>query len=303
MVKNHSSPSAELLNFNCLQAFAALSQAIQNCVSLLSTEVSWCWLPEQPEQQDALAFYRELISDLWHQHQGDGRRTRQHPGLIGASPVLLQAAQRVNQCKDDFKQQVLALQQAFPQHLASLQQQIPERHPEMADLLNRRGLGRLHLKHCYRHLPCLPEAPSKVSFSWYRHGRSIKRISVAEAYQRLQRFDTSAPHIRIQLDKLASLAAATPLAQVQSQAPLLRANLVFAQYDPVKRQAMNLPLPLLFPWQPGQQPPQFKAPPPLPEQSGRSRQPRADARLQEEVFLPSLRVYLYQHPEQETEDA
>ncbi|BBI61585.1 hypothetical protein HSBAA_28910 [Vreelandella sulfidaeris] len=100
-------------------------------------------------------------------------------------------------------------------------------------MLRRNGLARLHLKQSWRQLPIAQAPVSRVRFAWYSSGRSIKRLTVQEAERKLIQLDTDAPHIRIQLRKLASIPSGEILAQVQTQAPLMRANLFLPSRSPM----------------------------------------------------------------------
>ena len=73
----------------------------------------------------------------------------------------------------------------------------------------------------------------------------------------------------------------------------MRANLFFKEplADGRGRRAMNLALPLFIPASDGRLP-EHNQPLPRPPQ-GRTRARRSDERLEDDVFLPSLRVYRY----------
>lgn len=149
------------------------------------------------------------------------------------------------------------------------------------------------MKQCWRLIP-LAEAPvARIRFAWYTSGRSIKRISVQEAEQKLLQLDTDAPHVRIQLRKLASLPSQEVLAQVQNQAPLMRANLFYTEplADGHTRRALNVAMPLVVPATEGRLP-DIKTPPQT-APIARTRAKRRDEKLESEVFLPSLRVFRY----------
>lgn len=105
--------------------------------------------------------------------------------------------------------------------------------------------------------------------------------------------DTEAPHVRIQLRKLAALPSNEILAQVQAQAPLMRANLFFTEplLDGHSRRALNIAMPLLVP-APDKRLPQVNSPslqPPL----ERTRAKRRDEKIEHDAYLPSLRIYRY----------
>lgn len=236
---------------------------------------------------------RQALLDMWHQQGQDGRETRNYIALIAADDELLEMFTAVNRAKAQISELLQHIKQAQPATLSQAKRRLPQRHPDVDNVLRQSGLARLHLKQCWRHLPIAPAPVSRVRFAWYSSGRSIKKITVQEAEQKLLQLDTDAAHVRIQLRKLAGIPSSEPLAQVQSQAPLMRANLFFTEplEDGHIRRAMNAALPLIVPSQ-RQQLPHIKMPP-LEPPAQRTRAKRRDEKLEHEAFLPSLRIYRY----------
>ncbi|WP_421864002.1 DNA replication terminus site-binding protein [Motiliproteus sp.] len=273
-----------------VEQFERLSDGLRQLAHQLQQSTLPLWLPLTEAERNAGLDPRrkaiELYCDLWHQGDGDGRRTRSCHGLIAADPTLLQQAETVNQLKQTWKQCL----QSFKQQPGELLEPLNQRPNSLRETLGHKGLARLHLKQCYRLIPVCDRQPDWVGFNWYTSGRSIKRISAEQAQQKLARMGVDKPHIQLQLDKLASLDAATRLAQVQTQAPLMRANLRFAGAP--LRQAMNLSLPLLFAQDQARAFPEHNDPSLVPK-TERSRRQRSDCRIETEPFLPSLRVHRY----------
>lgn len=251
--------------------------------------VTWHFQP----QQGGHTWLRRVLLDMWHQEGQDGRETRNYIALVVADETLLEKCNAINAAKTHISDVLRHIKQTHPKALGQIKQQLPKRHPEVDQVLRQSGLARLHLKQCWRHLPIAPAPVSRVRFAWYSSGRSIKKLTVSEAEQKLLALDTHAPHIRIQLRKLAGIPSSEPLAQVQTQAPLMRANLFFTEPldDGQTRRAMNVALPLIVP-SPRQQLPHIKMPP-LEPPTQRTRAKRRDEKLAPEPFLPSLRVYRY----------
>ncbi|WP_136246837.1 DNA replication terminus site-binding protein [Halomonas borealis] len=253
-------------------------------------------------QAQAWAFGREhadadwlqqALLDFWYQDGQDGRSTRSHVGLIAATPEVMAQAQQVNATKHRLAGLLSQIREQAPALIPEAKAVLPFRHPELHTHLRGSGLARLHLKQCWRAIPVAPAPVARVRLAWYSSGRSIKRLSVREAEQKLLALDTEAPHVRIQLRQLAGLPDGEPLAQVQPQAPLMRANLFFREplEDGQRRRAMNVALPLFVPADDGRLP-DHNLPPLRPPQS-RTRARRRDERLEQEPLLPSLRVYRY----------
>jgi len=229
----------------------------------------------------------DILFDLWYHEEQDGRETRVYPGLIGLTRQQITYANEINIAKDNFRKTIQELKD--DNNWREIQGRLARRYQALNDSLSREGLNRLHLKQVFRHLPLVVNRPEKVGFSWYTSGRSIKKISKKEAYDLLCKLNTDASHIKIQLERLAGIKDSEPLARVQKQAPVLRANLVFADK---KRRSMNVSLPLLFPHEGKTELPDFNIPP-LEPPTVRNRLIRSDNKIDDDPYLPSIRVHRY----------
>ncbi|MBY6208276.1 MULTISPECIES: DNA replication terminus site-binding protein [Halomonas] len=234
---------------------------------------------------------RQSLLDLWYVDGQDGRVTHSHVGLVCCDDATYAAAQQLNEAKSDLSHQLAEIRQHSPQLMAEIKARLPQRHPDLNQHLGGAGLARLHLKQAWRHVPVAEASVDRVRLAWYSSGRSIKRISVADAEQKLLALDSEAAHIRIQLKRLAGIPSSEMLAQVQRQAPLMRANLFYHEplTDGRMRRAMNVALPLFLPQQ---HLPRHNLPPLAPPLE-RQRARRSDERLEDTPFLPSLRAYRY----------
>ncbi len=275
-----------------LQAFDCLNQSLVRFCTQLRCSDRAIWIPrtdsesELPERDFATA----LIADIWYKDGQDGRRTRSRHGLIGADDTLLAAARTLNQHKAAFQH---AASRLNTDSLRELPLQLAHRSALLSELLNNHGLGRIHLKQCYRQIPILDRTPTRIGFNWYCSGRSIRRLTAGDAMDLLLKLDQSQPHVQIQLARLSPLGEHTPLAQLQTQVPVMRANIVWKETQGWLRRARNCPLPLLFPLPAQTALPEHNRPdlkPPV----GRQRAERSDARIDPEPFIPSLRIHRYQ---------
>ena len=239
----------------------------------------------------------DLIADLWYRDQQDGRETRSRHGLILADAHCQRFIHAINASKDRFR----AVVQEEKKDAKSWKQALEVLHQQPTPLREKlvmAGLSRIHLKQCVRHIPLLDQAPTKVGFSWYTNGRSIKTLTLQQAEKKLLDIGEDKPHIQVQLSRLGQLRPDTRLAQVQTLAPVVRANLVFSTQEHVTRKAMNLALPLFIPVSTGLEDISAQA---LPEHNriasepppGRTRQARGDQRISDEPLLPSIRAYTY----------
>lgn len=277
---------------------------LQNRLDELSTHLLKTqpphWIPlndaESNLKLSPLAIGVDLLADLWYRGQQDGRETRSRHGLILADDTACSLIRQINDGKDTFRACVQA-EKADTKHWKQALECL--NHHQHATPLREKlvmaGLNRVHLKQCFRHIPLLDTAPAKVGFSWYTNGRSIKTITVQQAEQKLLDIGDNKPHIQVQLTRLGQLRPGTRLAQVQTLAPVVRANLVFeSQQEKQKetiRKAMNVSMPLFIQDSSGVLPAhnRITSEPP----SGRTRQARGDQQLSDEPLLPSIRVYTY----------
>ncbi|WP_442906375.1 DNA replication terminus site-binding protein [Halomonas sp. MES3-P3E] len=285
------SPSAYHLLLQLEQQFDTLIDMIETAVSLFERQQPASWVFHQATL--SRHWLREALFDMWHEQDQDGRETRNYIAIVAANDELLTAVDAVNQAKKSFAELLQHIKQAFPQTLSDAKSRLPQRHPYVDEALRRNGLARLHLKQSWRQLPIAQAPVSRVRFAWYSSGRSIKRLTVQEAEQKLLKLDTDAPHIRIQLRKLAGIPSGEVLAQVQTQAPLMRANLFFTEPldDGHTRRALNAAMPIFVPDN-NQRLPHINVPA-LQPPTTRTRARRRDEKLEPDVFLPSLRVYRY----------
>lgn len=265
-----------------------LQQGLEQFKALLSSHTTQFWLLGEPEQSIPLQSASELITNLWHQSEGDGRRTDNIYGLIGVSSRLIPVIQQLNQIKQRFQSTVKAFRESEGNPLEVLH----HRSEALNKALQQQGLARLHLKQCYRQIPLLEQTPDKVTFSWYSSGRSLRKITIAEAEKRLLQMDQSQLHIQMQLKALGKLTPEEALVQIQPQVPVMRANIRWKKGDSYQRKARNCPLPLFFPLDAGKSFPEYNVPPLTPPET-RQRQLRSDLVIDSEPYLPSLRVHRY----------
>lgn len=272
-------------------AFDRLIECVEALVTVYERAPRQAWALEEPHPDSE--WLRRVLFDFWYQDGQDGRTTRSYVALIAADEALLEAVATVNSAKAAFAALLAQIREQAPVLVPEIKAVLPFRHPALHDHLRGQGLARLHLKQCWRHIPVADAPLSRVRLAWYTSGRSIKRLTAREAEQKLLALDTQAAHVRIQLKHLAGIPDGEPLAQVQRQAPVMRANLFFGEplADGRERRALNLPLPLFIPAPDGYLP-HHNEPLPRPPQ-GRTRARRSDERLEDDVFLPSLRVYRY----------
>jgi hypothetical protein len=290
----NSVQSADLVS-----AFDSLALGLAQFCDLLNQQQPKCWvaLGEDEQDLDPLKKARSYYQDIWYRDQQDGRETRSCYGLVTANEKMIALAQDINQAKDTFKSLVQKIQKSDKDLWLSQKSQLNTRHQTLRNQLYYTDLGRIHLKQLYRHIPILPHRPEKIGFTWYSNGRSIKKLTVAQAQTKLLAMGEEKSHIQQQLQKLNTLPEHEILAQIQTQVPVVRANLVYKLlnekgHSETIRKAMNVSLPLLIPEEDNPLLPSFNQiddQPPV----ARTRISRSDFKICEEVFLPSLRVHRY----------
>lgn len=282
-----------------VEAFDALALGLAQFCELLDQQQPKCWiaLSQDENNLDHLKKARSYYQDIWYKDQQDGRETRSCYGLVMANENIIALAQQINNAKDAFRALVQQVQKTDKDLWLSHKAQLNTRHQSLRNQLYYTGLGRIHLKQLYRHIPILTHRPEKIGFTWYSNGRSIKKLTITQAQNKLLAMGEEKSHIQQQLQKLNTLPEHEILAQIQTQVPIVRANLVYKLlnekgHSEMIRKAMNVSLPLLVPEDNSSLLPSFNQiedQPPV----ARTRIARNDFKICEEVFLPSLRVHRY----------
>lgn len=273
---------------------------LMDAAHALSTDIQsgqyklWVPLTEQEAQlgHGSVKKAGQVFEDVWYQDGQDGRETRSSFGLIAADELLINKANHVNELKDVLKAKVNQLQKQDKTQWRELKGELNTRHENLRASLHFSGLARLHLKQTWRHIPVIDRCPTRVGFNWYNSGRSIQKITLEQAQKALEKMDIGSAHIQAQLSALGQLRPNTPLAKVQNLAPVMRANVFFDDNLTPDRLAMNVSLPLLFRAREDNKMPDHNTPPLTPPDE-RQRAVRSDRRIEDDPFLPSIRVHRY----------
>lgn len=287
-----------MLRIKLLEEFDSLLSSVNAlCAAVRHDTALPVWVSRTVQEADEGLAMRvkavHLYHTLWYEDGQDGRETLTCPGIIGASEATLSAARVCNVVKNNFKEAVLSLKALSKADTNSLMMDLQRRNEEVAISMKRIGAARLNLKQAYRRIPVLDRRPQKIGFTWSRQGRTIQRTSVAEARRLLERRSDS-QQLRMELQRLAQISEDEVLARIRGVCPHLRANLVFENpdgTDGAARRLIQAPLPILVPLKPGQSLPDFV--PIAPQPSGSLRLQRSDVRIEEEPFLPSIRIHRY----------
>lgn len=275
-------------SIDLVDSLVQLNQVLLKFTHSLRASQMPFWLPGKTAT--TLEQAASLYADIWYLDDQDGRTTRSQHGLIGANAELVSCAIELNTAKARF--QKLAIEYRLSQS-SELQQSLHHRTEKLAELLHRHGASRLHLKQCYRQIPVIETRPIKVGFSWYTSGRSIRKLTPQQAEERLLKMDTSQSHIQLQLQAVGNLRPGDMLAQIQTQVPVIRANMLWKQEEQILRKARNTSLPIIVALD-DENPslPEYNEPPLIPPEA-RSRLERSDLKIDPQPFLPSLRAHRY----------
>lgn len=279
-----------------IQLFDKLVQETASLITEIKQSNKGFWLPIKedlaPNAPQSLDLACSLMQDFWYQDGQDGRETRSCFGFITLESSTLSKANEVNALKEQFKNEVQTIQKANKETWLTLKGELARRHPSLQAQLHFSGLSRLHLKQTWRTLSVIERSPIRIGFNWYQSGRSIKKISVQQAYDELSRLSNQGTHTQVQLDAISKLASNTPLAKVQNLAPTMRANLFFDDTEGPSRLAMNISLPILIKANNEQILPKHNTPS-ITAPKDRVRAVRSDRKIEDTPFLPSIRVHKY----------
>jgi len=287
------------------EALRHLDSALHTLDARLGEERSYpLWVFGHDEPHEARRAAREILRAVHYLPGQHGQHTRSLPALVGTSKATLAAAREVNLAKG----QVMAALAAMREHKVEVidpETQRPHNRALAKDALTRLGHGHLHLKQTERQIVLLecPEVRS-VSYYWAATPQTYRR-TVAEVRQRLEALmervgDLS--HLLRDRDRLDALDEHEPLAEVHPTRHVPRANVVCQGEGEGRIQTVRAVQPLLYRAGPGQGLPYLV---PLPavqplgegEGEGGGRWRRADARIELEPYLPSLRIHRYINPQ------
>jgi hypothetical protein len=191
--------------------------------------------------EEGIQLATAAITDLFTpEHAADGRYTSICVGAIGVDEETIERAKYVNLCKD----RLIAAVQIANDRLCAGVKSKSGKSKMMRALLKQIGWGRLSLRLCYRHLPVLDYQPYRIGFSYSSGGKSIKKLSVAQAMERLMEAGYESDQAKCDYEFLANQQADLTLASVQPLAGYYKAN-VFAQKGS-KPKTMAVYLPIIY---------------------------------------------------------
>lgn len=289
--------------FEAVAAFNSMAKELKVLGTMIEEYECDVHLPScNPPVHDNLSpSVRDMLLNLWHESDGDGRSTLVFQGLVVAPSPVLQQVKTVNAAKAEFHQLMRAISDSKTDSVHDARHAIAQSTGFDRELLKYTGLARLNLNHCYRTIPYHDHPVIKVRFSWSRGELSIIKLTPEEAVQQLMNLNRSLPtHIAIQIEKASALPPSARLAKVQVNTHRLKANLVMDTVSPdgertTTRKTIRTSLPLFVPK--GSVTPLVRfreRPEDKPKRlDGLNRQNRNDRQIDETPFLPSIRAHLY----------
>lgn len=226
-------------------------------------------------QRDSLIFFLKQLDYLEHQQP---KEILLGPGVVACSNTTLTKIEELNAAKAAFKTEIIKVRKPESNN--------GSRSKKIARLLKKLGLGRIHLKQCYRLCPILPNKPKSISWTW-ANTRAITQISKSDAYSRLINYQPQDQGIIWQIEKLNNLIKEhEKLAIIQELAPHLRVNIL---YKDKTRKMIKGSMPVFY-HDEGMQLPQINPPK---DSSVSSRAKRNDVKIDDEVFLKAIRAHRY----------
>lgn len=225
-----------------IEAFTTLQTLLQAlCSAITNTDAhlpAWskdCG-PNGPVNSSELLHTRTALAkhvgNLWHPEHDAPKRL---PGLIACSDPTIALLHTLNLQKARFEHGIVGLRKTFKAPTATLPQLLSlatEASDEaVAFALNTAGMKNINLSFCYRRLQQLPDSIASVSWTWSRHSRSIKSVSVLEATTLARDTLAGKSTQPSALDRLERLPPDTPLAIVRPVQPALKANITFADTE------------------------------------------------------------------------
>ena len=272
------------LEYQCISNFELLEQQLGELPNLQPCSNEHFYIPEQ---LTSLSLNNQ-INDIYYQTNQDGRLTNSYWGAIATDSDNILKLEKINHLKSNFQTSVIKLRQANQNSWLDLYQKINSRAQATHNQLVESNLTRLHLKQTYRQIPILKSHPSKIAFSWYTSGKSIKKLSRQQVLQRLLALGEDKQHIQMQINLLAQVNDLF-FAQVQSQAPTIRANILNNNKHTL---SFNCSLPIFFEHNNDLDFPIITE---LPSQENiqRKRKKRNDIKIEDECFIKSLRIHRY----------
>lgn len=158
-------------------------------------------------------------------------------GIVCASPSTVDSVSTLNNCKERFKECVMAIKACYAQSAPAsriaklIQNEITEkgyRSEALKSAMGISGTTGLDLKRCYAHIRIMPSRLEMFSWTWTMKHARIIRLTVAEALEMVDNLPApDAPAANVARSLLASLPAHEHIARKVPLPNQLRANYAY----------------------------------------------------------------------------
>lgn len=230
-------------------AYTGLIRALTTLAKAIEEDVGFVWVARN--DGDAPTFDpRRTIADCYGNlscDKADPKNTDTRFGLIGASPVVLEAAVSVNAQKDILKSAIADIRRHERNDMLSDVYTEVTRTPLLRDAMRRFGISHINIKQSTRKIGLLSEQPKRVGFTLARRGHIVEKISYEKAIK------MSAERGLVEVtNKIESLGPDTEFVRRREQAPHVRANITYHDGLRIKGRSNQVPapMPLMYPINP-----------------------------------------------------
>lgn len=237
------------------------------------------WISEEHNNLTCdIYLFTNALLDIYRNQQRSPQHTSSWQGALGGSAITLQTIKELNQAKSLFKDTVRGYLKVAKQRETTI----------IHELLFNAGFKPVKLMQVYRQIPIVDYHPRRISFTLVRHN-SQKKITKGQAIEKLIKAGQGS-HIDNQLDKLNRQGNDINLIVHREISQLWAANIGTFKDENNRSSTTKImtSLPIIYLHQP-------TLPQPLVSYSEKrtSRKPRADKKIEKEVFLKSIRTYRY----------
>lgn len=249
----------------------------------------WAQHFDAPVDREQLAAFVKLV--VYANDEMKPGETLNYIGMCGTDLATMDQIERVNQLRNTLQRVLMRMDKI-------LVNQDDMKIPLSKFALERLGYARFSRRQASRKFFYFPHALESISFTWFR-SRMVSRLSVSDAQHLLEKKINGGGDaayiagLKMQLKLLATIPFDEPLAQVSPPSNHPRANIAWFDEEGVLRRKVCMAVgPIFFLANEHSALPRFR---PLSENPENKplRLKRIDVEIQDEVFLPSIKVHRY----------
>ncbi|MCL7420892.1 MAG: hypothetical protein M8364_08320 [Methylobacter sp.] len=283
----HSELRAELDQI--LKQLLSEQQALSDRLLAQNHYPLWAQHFDAPADREQLAAFIKLV--VYANDEMKPGETLNYIGMCGTDLATMEQIERVNQLRHGLQRLLMRMDKI----LVKLDE---TQMPLSKYALERMGYARFSRRQASRKFFYFPHALESISFTWFR-SRMVSRLSVADAQHLLEKKISGGGEaayiagMKMQLKLLATIPFDEPLAQVSPPSNHPRANIAWFDENRILRRKVCMAVgPIFFLAAEHTALPRFRALSENPENKP-LRLKRIDVEIQDEVFLPSIKVHRY----------